>query len=58
VLQTSLTANAPRIQPEPVVGARMKRRLTSFLVFGAHSMTPPPPPNNIEVTNAGLMLGI
>jgi len=36
----------------------MKRRLTSFLVLGACSMTPPPPPNNIEVTNAGLMLGI
>jgi hypothetical protein len=37
----------------------MKRRLTSLLVHGAFSTTPPSsPPKDIELTNAGLMLCI
>jgi hypothetical protein len=37
----------------------MKRRLTSRLVLCAFSTTPPfPPPKDIELINAGLMLGI
>jgi hypothetical protein len=59
VLQIAPTANSPGFQPELIIGARMKRRLTSLLVHGAFSTTPPSSqPKDIELINAGLMLCI